>query len=40
MRVGQKLMCALDSKQLLILTVDGMEFTTSSSSHLANYKED
>ena len=32
--VGQKIMCALDSKQLLILTVDGMEFTSSSSSHL------
>ena len=32
--VGQKIMCALDSKQLLILTVDGMEFTQSTGSHL------
>merc|ERR1712091_713499 len=32
--VGQKIMCALDSKQLLILTVDGMEFTSGQSSHL------
>ena len=32
--VGQKIMCALDSKQLLILTVDGMDFTSGQSSHL------
>ena len=32
--VGQKFMCALDPKQLLTLTVDGMEFTQSTGSHL------
>ena len=32
--IGQKFPFGLDPKQLLFLTVDGMEFTTSSSSHL------